>query len=184
MIPDITFDSRLILCNSSGKVTGESELYSLVHSQGLWHKSARVWVISEINEFLVQKRSDLVDIYPGLYEATAGGHIEEGHSSIETAQLELKEETGIYLPTSEFSYLFTIKDSFHIPQINVLNNEYDDVYLVKVDSKIKFKKDDSEVSELTWFPAKEYLERGIKGDPQIVPRKEEYELLYKFLEFS
>ena len=155
--------------------------YDTIHRQGLWHKAVHVWLINEKNEFLVQKRGDKVQTWPGLYENTAGGHIDIGDDSIKSAIKELYEETNIKKDESDFEFVGTIIDQFENKERCVINNEFDDIYIVRVNSDIEFTKSHSEVKELVWFPAKEYLNKGIAGDSKITPRKVEYELLKKYL---
>lgn len=158
--------------------------YDQVHRNGLWHKGVHVWILNDQNQLLVQKRGLSVQTYPGLYESSATGHIDQGKSSLETAIAECKEELGWILTESDFEYIGTIVDQFENLDGTIQNNEFDDVYIVRKNiflddltiSKI-------EVSEIVYIDAKTYLEKGIVGDSTIVPRKHEYELLYQYLGF-
>ena len=172
----------LELCDKAGNMTGESASYDRIHRQGLWHKSAHVWLINTQGEFLVQRRGQFTQTTPGMLECTAAGHVDRGHTSIETALRELEEEVGIQVTADELTLVGTIVDQFEMNAGTLKNNEYDDIYLVRKDIDIEtLKKQNSEISDLSWFDAKEYLERGIAGDSEIVPRKAEYELLMQYL---
>lgn len=172
----------LELCDQAGNMTGESASYDHIHRQGLWHKSAHVWLINTQGEFLVQRRGQFTQTTPGMLECTAAGHVDRGHTSIETALRELQEEVGIQVTADELTLVGAIVDQFEMNAGTLKNNEYDDIYLVRKDIDIEtLKKQNDEISDLAWFPAREYLERGIAGDPEIVPRKAEYELLMQYL---
>lgn len=171
----------LELCDEVGNMTGESASYDRIHRQGLWHKSAHVWLINTQGEFLVQRRGQFTQTTPGMLECTAAGHVDRGHTSIETALRELEEEVGIVAKADELTLVGTIVDQFEMNAGTLKNKEYDDIYLVRKDVDIEtLKKQNSEISDLSWFDAKEYLERGIAGDLEIVPRKNEYELLLQY----
>lgn len=172
----------LELCDESGAMTGESASYDRIHRQGLWHKSAHVWLLNSQGEFLVQRRGQFTQTTPGMLECTAAGHVDEGHTSQETALRELEEEVGIHATADELTLVGTIVDQFEMNAGTLKNNEYDDIYLVRKDIDIEtLKKQNDEISDLSWFDAKTYLERGIAGDAEIVPRKAEYELLMQYL---
>ena len=52
-------------------------------------------VIHEDGTYLLTKRHDCKEVYPGYWEASAGGSAQEGESPLECAVRELEEETGI-----------------------------------------------------------------------------------------
>lgn len=61
--------------------------------KGEYWRSIHVWIINEMGEFLIQKRSIHVK-YPGLWSPTAGG-VKSGETIINAAQRELHEELGL-----------------------------------------------------------------------------------------
>lgn len=160
----------------------DKKTYDQVHRNGLWHKGVHVWIINDQNELLIQKRSISVQTYPGLYESSATGHIDLKKTSIETAIEECKEELGLSFLESDFEYVGTILDQFENLEGTLKNNEFDDVYLVRKNIKREdLTLSQAEVGEVIYVDAKTYLEKGIQGDSTIVPRKNEYELLYTYL---
>ena len=58
---------------------------------GLWTKK----VAKNDGTYLITKRDDNKDVYPGYWEATAGGSAIKGEEPFEAAQRELFEETGL-----------------------------------------------------------------------------------------
>lgn len=174
--------SFLDVYTQQGEMMQEHVSYDRIHRQGLWHKGVHVWVLNSKGEFLIQRRSLKAQTTPGLLESTASGHIESGHTSVDTVIKELQEETGICVTQNEIEYVGTIVDQFEMYNGTLKNNEFDDVYLIRKDiDENTLELSEHEISDLSWFDARDYLEKGIQGDSDIVPRKQEYELLMKHI---
>lgn len=62
---------------------------------GLFHLVSEIIVRHKDGTYLLMQRDYNKIIYPGLYEASAGGSVLKGETAIEAAKRELKEETGI-----------------------------------------------------------------------------------------
>ena len=166
---------------ADGVPTGEVHSYDDVHRLGLWHKAVHVWLLNSQGQFLIQKRSPHVHTAPNRYECTAGGHIDQGQTSLDAAVRELTEETSIIVMPEQLEYVGTFVDSFVQDEV-VVNNEFDDIYLVRMDVKLEdLVHSEHEVSSLSWHDAREYLERGIAGDEALVFRPDEYRMLYAYL---
>lgn len=69
---------------------------------GLYHMVCDILVIHEDGTYLLTKRHDSKEVYPGYWEASAGGSAQEGESPLKCAVRELKEETGIDLDADKF----------------------------------------------------------------------------------
>ena len=65
------------------------------HQQGLWHRSAHVWIYDRTGNILMQKRAQTKDTFPGLWDISVAGHISAGEPPTEGALRELKEEIGL-----------------------------------------------------------------------------------------
>lgn len=63
--------------------------------KGLYHLASEVIVKHKDGMYLLTQRDFKKDLFPGLYEASAGGSALKGESPYEAAVRELKEETGI-----------------------------------------------------------------------------------------
>lgn len=66
-----------------------------IHEEGLMHREVHVWLFTSNKELIFQHRSNNKDTYPGLLDASVGGHVEIGDTWIKSALKEVKEETGI-----------------------------------------------------------------------------------------
>jgi 8-oxo-dGTP pyrophosphatase MutT (NUDIX family) len=63
--------------------------------EGRYHLVVDLLVLHEDGTYLLTKRSDIKDIYPGYWEASAGGSAIKGEEPLEAAKRELFEETGL-----------------------------------------------------------------------------------------
>ncbi|MEK9158002.1 MAG: hypothetical protein AAB638_02340 [Patescibacteria group bacterium] len=50
-------DELIDIINEQGQKTGIVQPYSIVHKEGLLHKTVHLWVCTSDNKLLVQKRS-------------------------------------------------------------------------------------------------------------------------------
>ena len=62
---------------------------------GLYHLTCEVLVRHVDGDYLLMRRAQSKDVYPGYYEATSGGAAQKGESPIKCIERELREETGI-----------------------------------------------------------------------------------------
>lgn len=168
--------------HSDGTPTGQMASYDRVHRQGLWHKGVHVWVMTSDKKFLVQKRGPNVQTAPGKYECAAAGHIDAGHSSLETAIKELEEEAGISVAEDELVLVGTITDEFTMYEGTLVNKEFDDIYIVRKDVTLdEISHQGHEISSFHFFDAEDYLTRGMHNDFELVMRRNEYQRLYQYL---
>jgi isopentenyldiphosphate isomerase len=69
-----------------------------VHARGLWHRAVHTLVFDAAGRVLLQKRSMLKDLSPGLWDSSCSGHLDAGEDYDVAAVRELGEEIGIRLP--------------------------------------------------------------------------------------
>lgn len=102
----------LDLCDENGLPTGTVVSRPEAHALGLRHRTAHVWILRQIQgrcQILLQKRSMKKESFPGLYDASAAGHIAAGDEPRTAMLRELAEELGIYakpeqlIPLGKFS---------------------------------------------------------------------------------
>ena len=169
------------ILDDKGNITGEMRSRSDVHGKGLLHKSVHVWLLNSKKELLLQKRSLNDHAYPGLWDISASGHISAGQTSLEAARSETKDELGINLPDTAFKHLFTIEERVILHNGTLINNEFQDVYLVNSDvDPSTFNLQKEEVGEIKWIPVEEF-KLLTEGDT-IVPHEKEHRKLLKFLD--
>ena len=66
-----------------------------VHNNLLMHRSSHVLLFNFRDELFLQKRSLNKDECPGLWDASAAGHVESGEDYLHCAHRELEEELGV-----------------------------------------------------------------------------------------
>ena len=88
----------LDIVDMNGNPTGETVDREYAHQNGVWHRTAHVWLARKkdgIVQILLQKRAAVKDSYPGCYDISSAGHIPAGVDYKASAIRELKEELGI-----------------------------------------------------------------------------------------
>lgn len=170
------------ILNEKGEKTGESRSYQDVHRDGLLHRAVDVWFRNSQGELLLQKRSANKQAYPDYWDISVAGHVSARETSLEAAKRETEEELGLTLPDSAFEYLFTVEEHAVLNNDTYINNEFQDVYLVRSDAHIsELKLPVEEVAEVRWISIAE-LRSWIEGSGEkLVPHEEEYSLLLKRL---
>lgn len=75
--------------------------------KGEYHLVVHVWVVNSSGQFLVSKRTPNKS-YPNMWECTGGAAV-SGHTSLQTALKEVKEELGITLDPKSGEMLWEFK---------------------------------------------------------------------------
>lgn len=63
--------------------------------KGIVHRIARVFLFNSKGEILLQKRAATLRAYPGQWDQSVAGHVDEGESYDDAAIREMKEEVGV-----------------------------------------------------------------------------------------
>ncbi len=90
-------DERFDIVTADGRLTGRTKARREVHRDGDWHRSIHVWVygIAAAQPFLLLNQRGMdKDTWPGVLDATVGGHLSAGET-VEDAYREVEEEIGI-----------------------------------------------------------------------------------------
>ena len=157
----------LKVLDENGNETGEILDRELVHSRGLWHREAVVWIFNSKGETLLQRRSKNKKMAPGKL-ALCAGHIESRDDSLTTAKKELFEELGIDVDKKDIIYLITEKKE-KIFSENSINRIFNDIYHVMIDKNIsEFKIQEEELSEVIWINYLELKKRIANHDDELV----------------
>lgn len=88
--PEEIFD----VVDADDQVTGTATR-SEVHERMLIHRAVHVFVFNKRGDLLLQKRSALKDLCPGLWDSSVAGHLDSGEDYPAAASRELGEEMGI-----------------------------------------------------------------------------------------
>ena len=71
--------------------------------EGRYHLIVDLLVLHTDGTYLLTKRSDVKDVYPGYWEASAGGSALSGEEPLDAATRELYEETGLKADSLELT---------------------------------------------------------------------------------
>jgi isopentenyldiphosphate isomerase len=171
------------ILDKEGKKIGVSKPKKEVHETGLWHRTVHVWCINSKKEILLQLRSTKKDKYPGMWDISAAGHISAGEDSITSCLRETEEELGINVSPDEFEFIGEIVDSSVVNNGTYIDNEFDDIYILKIDLDInQFHMQETEVDDLRWVSFTEFKEWVFEKKSDLVPHDKEYKLLINYLE--
>ena len=114
---------------------------------------SRVMITNKDGQYLLQKRADDMFVYPGFWDSSAAGHVDEGETEQDAAYRELAEEVGISDVKLTKAYeIYNETEENH----GYLSKTYSHVYFGEFDSAMKtLKIDPAEVSEIKWFSVNE-----------------------------
>lgn len=170
------------LLDEAGNFTGITKERSEVHRDGDWHKAVHIWIINENNEILLQRRCETKDSDPNMLDISCAGHLSAGDSSLEGALRELKEELNLEVNPNELMFIKTLQRSWKNNQ-GFIDNEYDDLYILKTNKKIEemvYQKE--EISEIFFVPYKKFKEMIINRQSDMIMYDEEFEILFQMLD--
>jgi isopentenyl-diphosphate delta-isomerase type 1 len=98
-------DEWFDIVDENGKVTGRAPR-SVCHSgPGMLHAVIHIHIINKKNRIFLQKRSQIKEIQPGMWDTAVGGHISSGENIEDAIKRESFEELGI----REFKVQFITK---------------------------------------------------------------------------
>src|SRR5579884_2172339 len=110
-------------------------------SKGLIQQISRVMVEDEKGNILLQKRAAHKKLFPGRWDNSAAGHVDEGEDYVKAAFREMAEEIGLRnVQLKEAAYFYT---SFTFKDMKL--NQFQRVYKVQQPSGTKFNPDPDEV---------------------------------------
>lgn len=150
-----------------GKICDRNSL-----NDGEYRLSVHIWIINKNNEILLQKRSEKLKKYPGMWGNT-GGAVKKDENSFGAIRREVKEELGltiekektIFIATfkrcNDFVDVWPLKDDIKIEDIKLQKDEVCDVKFVNIDLFNKmYNSGDIIQSSTEYF--KMYIERYMK----------------------
>ncbi len=117
-----------------------------VHAQRLTHRAVHVFVFNKRGDLLLQKRSLLKDMCPGLWDSSVSGHLDSGESYEAAAVRELEEEMGITAETAP-------QEIARITPGVETGWEHVRLYRIRHDGNLRFPA--AEVDAVMWFPIAE-----------------------------
>lgn len=117
-----------------------------VHAQRLTHRAVHAFVFNKRGDLLLQKRSQLKDICPGLWDSSVSGHLDSGETYDAAVVRELGEEMGIVSETAP-------EEIARITPGVGTGWEHVRLYRIRHDGNLRFPA--AEVDAVMWFPLPE-----------------------------
>ena len=169
--------------DSDGKPLERRVQREQAHHEGLWHRTAHVWIINSRGELLLQQRSAAKESHPGLWDISSAGHISAGSNSIEAAIRECQEELGIHVQEENLCYLFSTRQNFVLHERAFVDNELCDIFLLERDIEpVALTLQKEEVSAVKLLHYTKFREELQLHPESYVPHPEEYRRLFRFLD--
>ena len=141
--------------DADDRVTGQLARRE-VHARRLRHRAVHLLVVNRAGQVFMQKRSRAKDLFPGIWDSSAAGHVGAGEDYDGTAVRELEEELGCR-PEHPPRPLFKIEAREETGQ------EFVWVYRVEAEGPFVLQPDEIECGD--WFAPAD-IERWISERPQ------------------
>lgn len=93
------------VCTSDGQPTGRTVPRSRAHAEGLWHRSAHLWLSDGAGRLLLQQRHPAKQTDPGRWDIAVAGHLSAGQTPLEALVREAHEELGLNLDPAGLTFL-------------------------------------------------------------------------------
>jgi len=167
--------------NENGTFTGKIATRDECHKKGLWHRAVYAFIIDQNQNILLQKRSHKKKLWPNLWDAPIGGHVDSGEFGRQALIREAKEELGIDISDNDIKYLIG-STSINVKE-DIINKHYNECYLItkNIDiSKVKLQED--EVSEVKYFTKEEILKRISNNYEGLTFKIDAWNFLQKIIE--
>jgi len=135
------------ILDKNGSLTGRTIERGRPLEEGEYHLVVHIWIRNGKGEYLIQKRSLEVDVWPDIW-GVAGGSAIKGESSLDAALREVKEELGLCFEPHTLKRLYRVR----------YKSVFSDLWLVCMDVSLKdVRMQKEEVSEVRYAGIDEIL---------------------------
>ncbi|HLC47251.1 MAG TPA: NUDIX domain-containing protein [Candidatus Nanoarchaeia archaeon] len=157
-------DELIDICDESNNLTGVKKMKSEAHKEGLWHRTAHIWIYNPKGEILLQLRAKDKELYPDMWDISAAGHIAAGEDASTAGVREIQEEIGLEVNPEDLQF-FRIRKVRTVYK-KIRNNEFYNIFFLRFDGDIRtLRLQDEEVQEIRFLPCKR-IEEELKADPE------------------
>jgi isopentenyldiphosphate isomerase len=148
-------DELIDICDEKNNLLGVKKMKSAAHREGLWHRAAHTWIYNSRGEVLLQMRAKNKELYPGVWDCAAAGHVSAGEEPVDSGIREIQEEIGLTVKKEDLEFYKIFEREVLFGQMN--NKEFYYVYFLKYDGDIAdLKLQEEEVDEIRFFPILEF----------------------------
>lgn len=138
--------------------TGQTLSREKIHELGAIHRAVHLYLFDKSNNLLLQRRSNHVDHYPGMFSISLTGHINAGESSSEALHREIREELRFNPDDMKIDFLFSFRQDAEISK-TYIDRQFNDVYACYHDFKVEeVLFDTHDISEVKLVPFSEFYE--------------------------
>ena len=117
-----------------------------------------------------------------MLDISSAGHLSAGDDSLSGAIRELKEELNLDVKPNELKFIKTIKRSTKYTE-TFINNEFDDMYILRTDKGIDdMKYQEEEISEIFFVPYKKFKEMVKTKQSDLLIHEEEFKILFNLFD--
>lgn len=140
-----------------------------VHRLKQRHRAVHLLVVNRAGKVFVHQRSMKKDLFPGVWDSSAAGHVGAGEDYDSTAVRELAEELGVKLPADaaiwkrKASGRAQIEKLFKIEAREETGQEF--VWVYRVEAEGPFVLEADEIERGDWFSVAE-IDRWVAERPQ------------------
>ena len=159
---DENIDELFDVVDGNNRVIGR-ERRSVVHSKGLWHRGVYVFLLNGKGEIFMQKRAETKDLYPGLWDLSAGEHMKPGESYEDAAKRGVEEELGV--EAVDVKKIGELRWTFE--GSGKRDNEFNELFTSRFRGRIRL--DEEEIQEGRWVGKERLLEEMKKTPERFTP---------------
>lgn len=151
----------VILVDTSGNYVGLMEKLE-AHRQGILHKAFSVIIYNSKGEMLIQKRSSHKYHFKGLWSNACCSHQRPDETTEQAVERRLREELNLVNIRTE--YLFTFMYKAKDEESELIEHEYDEVYVGVYDGEVS--PNPEEIEETRWVSMGD-----LRGEIELEPEK-------------
>ncbi len=116
-------EEMLEIVNEQDEIVG-LDTRKNVHKLGLLHREIHILFFTPNGEIIFQHRAKDKDTWPDMYDATVGGHVDEGMTYEETAVKECLEEVGQNVKEEDLILIKKIRSNLEDESTRKINNVF------------------------------------------------------------